>query len=446
MDPKEVIIMGAAGRDFHNFNVYFRDNPRFRVMAFTAAQLPFITDRQYPPSLSGPLYPAGIPIFDEAKLPELLRGHANRQVVFAYSDLSHEEVMHKASLALALGADFHLLGPDSTMLKSSRKVISVCAVRTGAGKSQITRYITGALFERGLKAVVVRHPMPYGDLAAQAVERFATLEDLDRHHCTIEEREEFEPLLQAGAIVYAGVDYEKVLQEVEKEADIIIWDGGNNDFPFIRPDLEITIVDPMRPGHETSYFPGEVNLRRAHVLIINKVNAVNPDAVSRMTDTIRSVNAEARIIHTASEITAEDHPAIAGKKVLVVEDGPTITHGGMPGGAGLAAAEKYKAGGIIDPRPIAIGSIAEVYKQYPHIGPVLPAMGYSPRQIEELRRTVEMCPCEMVLSATPIDLKGVLGLDRPVVRVSYFVKEMEGEPLKEAIYSFIAGFSTGGKK
>jgi predicted GTPase len=439
MKRTRVIIMGAAGRDFHNFNVCFRNNPTYRVVAFTATQIPYITNRRYPAMLAGRLYPRGIPVYDEGKLTELIRKHRVEQVFFSYSDLSHDEVMHKASLVLANGADFNFLGPDSTMLKSRKPVISVCAVRTGAGKSQVTRYISGIIAQSPFKAVVVRHPMPYGNLERQVVERFTRVEDMARHECTIEEREEFEPLLREGATVYAGVDYEKILRAAEKEGDIIVWDGGNNDFPFFRPDMEITIVDPLRPGHETEYFPGEVNLRRAHVVIINKVDAADAAVVSRMMDTIRSLNPDSIIVQTASNISADDPDGIAGKKVLVVEDGPTITHGGMPTGAGFSAAGRFSAAQVVDPRPYAVDSIKEVYRKYPHIGPVLPAMGYSPAQIHDLRMTIERCPCDLVLSATPIDLKTLVTLEKPVVRVSYEIRELEGEPLKKIIDGFIAG-------
>jgi predicted GTPase len=430
--------MGAAGRDFHNFNVYFRNNPNYRVTAFTAAQIPYISKRRYPPSLSGGLYPHGIPIYDETELPRLIETKRVEQVVFSYSDLSHAELMHKASMVLASGAEFRLLGPDATMLKSLKPVISVCAVRTGAGKSQVTRYISDIILGRSCKPVIVRHPMPYGDLAEQTVERFVHLEDLSRYHCTIEEREEYEPLIKNGSVVFAGVDYEKILRAAEKEGDILIWDGGNNDFPFYRPDLEITLVDPLRPGHETGYFPGEVNLRRAQIVIINKINAVGGDVVSGMETNIKSVNPAALVIKTASEIHVKDAASIAGKRVLVVEDGPTVTHGGMPSGAGFAAAEKFSASVVMDPREYAVDSIREVYRSYPHIGPVLPAMGYSPDQIRDLRKTIEGCPCDLVLSATPIDLKGLMTLDKPVMHVSYETREQSGEPLKKKIEEFLS--------
>jgi predicted GTPase len=437
MKRTRVIIMGAAGRDFHNFNVCFRNNPKYRVIAFTAAQIPYISKRRYPASLAGGLYPHGIPIYDETELPRLIGTKQVEQVIFAYSDLSYEELMHKASIVLASGAEFRLLGPEATMLKSRKPVISVCAVRTGAGKSQVTRYISDIILGGRCKPVVVRHPMPYGNLAEQAVERFVHIEDLSRYRCTIEEREEYEPLIQNGSVVFAGVDYERILRAAEKEGDILIWDGGNNDFPFFRPDLEITLVDPLRPGHETEYFPGEVNLRRANIIIINKINAVNGEVVRDMEENVKSINPDAIIIKTASEIHVRDASSIAGKRVLVVEDGPTITHGGMPAGAGFAAAEKFSAAAVVDPREYAVNSIREVYRSYPHIGPVLPAMGYSPGQIRDLRNTIERCPCDMVLSATPINLEGLMTLEKPVKRVSYETREQAGEPLKKIIAEFL---------
>ncbi len=439
MKRTNVIIMGAAGRDFHNFNVYFRNNPNYRVIAFTAAQIPYISKRRYPSSLAGGLYPHGIPIFDETELTRLIVTKRVKQVIFSYSDLSHKELMHKASNVLASGAEFRLLGPDATMLKSRRPIISVCAVRTGAGKSQITRYISDIIANGRCKPVVVRHPMPYGNLAEQAVERFSNIEDLSRYHCTIEEREEYEPLIQNGCVVFAGVDYEKILRAAEKECDIIIWDGGNNDFPFFRPDLEITLVDPLRPGHETEYFPGEVNLRRANIIIINKINAAEEKVVSNMETNVKRVNPGAIVIRTASEIHVRDASSIAGKKVLVVEDGPTITHGGMPAGAGFAAAEKYSAAAVVDPRQYAVDSIREVYRSYPHIGPVLPAMGYSKGQIRDLQNTIERCPCDLVLSATPINLEGLMTIVKPVKHVSYEIREQAGEPLKKKIVEFLDG-------
>ncbi len=443
MKRRNVIIMGAAGRDFHNFNVCFRRNADVRVVAFTAAQIPFIANRRYPSLLAGRFYPRGIPIYPEAMLDELLRTRRIHQVVFAYSDISYAELMHRASLVLAAGADFSLIGPVSTMLKCARPVISVCAVRTGCGKSEVTRYLCGILSAEGLTPIVVRHPMPYGDLASQAVERFAQLEDLERYRCTIEEREEFEPLLRQGIVVYAGVDYERIRRRAEREGDIIIWDGGNNDFPFFRPDLEITVADPLRVGDETGYFPGEVNLRRAVIVIINKVNVASKDQIDALKQSITAVNAAADVIETASDITVTDPDCIAGKRVLVVEDGPTVTHGNMPGGAALAAARKFGAGEIIDPRPYAIGSIAGVYHTYSHLGPVLPAMGYQPDQIRELQHTIESTPCDVVLSATPADLSRLMSLTKKLDRVFYGIAERPGSPLKEQILSFLARLHRG---
>lgn len=439
MKRRNVVIMGAAGRDFHNFNVCFRRDAAVRVVAFTAAQIPFIADRRYPPLLAGRYYPRGIPVYPEAALEDLLRTRRIHKVVFAYSDISYPELMHKASRVLAAGADFCLIGPDATMLKCARPVISVCAVRTGCGKSELTRYLCGILRAEGLTPVVVRHPMPYGDLLAQATERLARLEDLDRYRCTIEEREEFEPLLRQGIVVYAGVDYERIRHRAEREGDIIVWDGGNNDFPFFRPDLEITMTDPLRAGDETGYFPGEVNLCRAAIVVINKVNAATEAQIGALEQSITAVNAQAHVIRTASDITVTDPAWIIGKRVLVVEDGPTVTHGNMPGGAALAAARKFGAREIIDPRPFAVGSIAEAYRIYPHMGPVLPAMGYQPHQIHELQRTIESVPCDVVLSATPADLAGLLSLTKRVDRVFYDIAEQPGAPLKERTLRFLAG-------
>lgn len=444
MGAERVIIMGAAGRDFHNFNVVFRDNPACRVMAFTATQIPFVADRVYPPSLAGPLYPAGIPVYDEERLGELIREHRINTVIFAYSDISHRELMHKASMVVAAGADFRLIGPDATMLRSAKPVISVCAVRTGCGKSQLTRYLCGVLANLGVKAVVVRHPMPYGDLASQAVQRFAGFADLDRSHCTIEEREEYEPLITHGAVVYAGVDYGRILRAAEGEGDVILWDGGNNDFPFFRPDLELVIVDPLRPGHETDYYPGEVNLRRADVVVINKVNAVPPEAVVCLEEAVVQANPRAVVFRTVSRVRAADSAPIAGKRVLVVEDGPTVTHGGMATGAGYAAARDAGAAEIVNPRPWAVGSLAGVYALHPHLGPVLPAMGYRPEQIEDLRRTIEAAPCEVVLCATPVDLARLFRPAKPLVRVFYDLEETPDHPLTKVMERFVAGLPDRG--
>jgi predicted GTPase len=438
MKRERVLVMGAAGRDFHNFNVCFRHNPSVRVVAFTAAQIPFIANRRYPASLAGPLYPRGIPVYDEALLPELIVRHKVNRVIFAYSDISHKELMHRASLVLALGADFSLLGPTATMVKSSKPVISVCAVRTGCGKSQVTRYLCRIIRDRGLVPVVVRHPMPYGDLARQEVERFGSLDDLARYRCSIEEREEYEPLLRQDVIVYAGVDYVKILHLAEREGDVLLWDGGNNDFPFYIPNLEITIVDPLRSGDETEYYPGEVNLRRADVIIINKSNAVAPMVSDRLAQEITRVNATARIIKTDSVVSVADSAAVAGKSVLVVEDGPSVTHGGLISGAGHAAAVQFQARQIVDPRPFAFGSLVETYRAYPHIGQVLPAMGYSSRQVADLRKTIERTPCDLVIAATPIDLRRLMPLSKPLLAVTYDIREVTGEPLQKIILQFLA--------
>ncbi|RLI31947.1 GTPase, partial [Candidatus Bathyarchaeota archaeon] len=388
MRKTRVIIMGAAGRDFHNFNVFFRDNDAYEVVAFTATQIPGIEERTYPPELAGPNYPEGIPIYSEGRLPELIREYGVDQVVFAYSDVSHEYVMHRASIALAAGADFRLMGPSTTMLKARVPVVSVCAVRTGAGKSQTSRRVTKILRSRGYRVVVVRHPMPYGDLRKQVCQRFSTLEDLDRYECTIEEREDYEPHIMNGVVVFAGVDYEKILREAEKEADIIVWDGGNNDLPFYRPDLHIVVVDPHRPGHELRYHPGEANLRMADVVVVNKVGTADPENVSLVEENVRRVNPRATVIRARSSIMVDDPEAIRGKRVLVIEDGPTLTHGEMPYGAGTIAAKRFGAAEMVDPRPYAVGSIVKAYEKYRHLGPILPALGYGERQIKELEETI----------------------------------------------------------
>ncbi len=437
MKRRNLVIMGAAGRDFHNFNVCFRGNDTVRVVAFTAAQIPFIAYRRYPALLAGRNYPRGIPIYPESMLEQILRTRRVHQVVFAYSDISYPELMHKASRILAAGADFCLIGPNASMLACSKPVISVCAVRTGCGKSEITRYLCDIIRAEGLTPVVVRHPMPYGDLRAQAVERLAHVKDLDDYRCTIEEREEFEPLLVKGVVVYAGVDYERIRRRAEREGDVIIWDGGNNDFPFFRPDLEITVVDPLRAGDETHYFPGEVNLLRAAIIVINKVNVSTDAQISALERAVAAVNATAHIIRTSSDITVTDPACIGGKRVLVVEDGPTVTHGNMPGGAALEAARKFGAGEIIDPRPFAVGSIAGVYQTYPHLGPVLPAMGYNPKQIHELQQTIESIPCDVVLSATPADLSRLMTLTKRLDRVYYDIGEQPDSPLRGQILAFI---------
>ncbi|HSR36165.1 MAG TPA: GTPase, partial [Desulfurivibrionaceae bacterium] len=375
MKPKRVIIMGAAGRDFHNFNCCFRNNPAYKVVAFTAAQIPYISNRRYPPALAGKLYPRGIPVYPQEMLADLIRRHHADEVVFAYSDIAHLELMHVASQVLAAGADFRLIGPEATMLKSRRPVVSVSAVRTGCGKSQVVRYFCEIMKEQRMLPVVVRHPMPYGRLEDQEVQRFADSADLDRYHCTIEEREEYEHLIESGAIVYAGTDYRKILRRAEREGEVIIWDGGNNDMPFFRPDLEIVVADPLRPGHETAYFPGEVNLRRAGLIVINKANVAGAEALALVQETAARVNPGATVVLTESVVETTEGELIKGKRVLVIEDGPSMTHGNMPYGAGLSAARTYGAEEAVDPRPWAQGSLADVFARYPHIGPVLPAMG-----------------------------------------------------------------------
>jgi len=421
----KVIIMGAAGRDFHNFNIFFRNNDDYKVVAFTAAQIPGIAGRNFPKELAGALYNNDIPIYPEEKLLDLIKDHGIDQVVLAYSDLSHENVMHKASLVLAAGADFRLMGTKITMLKSIKPVISVCAVRIGSGKSPTSQKLVDVLNEKGFKVVVVRHPMPYGDLLKQGCQRFATMDDCVRNECTIEEREEYEPYICCGTVVYSGVDFKKILHEAEKESDIIIWDGGNNDIPFFKPDLHIVIADPHRPGHELTYYPGEVNVRLADVIIINKVDSARKEDVELVINNVISVNKTALIMKANSVITADDPKLIKGKSVLVVEDGPTLTHGGMAFGAGVLAAKKYRAKEIIDPRPHAVGSIFKIYEDFKHLGPVLPAMGYGPIQIRELEMTINAADCDTVIAGTPIDLGRLLKLNKPVVRVRYRIEEID---------------------
>lgn len=433
-----MIIMGAAGRDFHNFNVYFRDNERYEVVAFTATQIPDIAGRMYPAELAGKLYPNGIPIYPEDQLEELIVKHDIDQAIFAYSDLSHVDIMHKASAVMAAGADFRLMGPNTTMLKSKVPIVAIVAVRTGVGKSQTTRYVSQALIDAGLKVVAIRHPMPYGDLAKQAVQRFATYEDLDIHECTIEEREEYEPHIDRGVIVYAGVDYGRILEEAEKEADVILWDGGNNDFSFYKPDLTITLVDPHRAGHEVLYHPGETNVRLADVVIINKVDTAKPEDVETVRKNVQRVNPRAQIIDAASPVTVEDPEMIRGKRVLVVEDGPTLTHGGMGYGAGVVAARQFGAGELVDPRPFAVGSIVETLERFHHLEPLLPAMGYSKKQIDELETTINRSDAEVVLIGTPIDLRKVLKIDKPAVRVRYELEQESGPDLRDIVCSKFA--------
>ncbi len=421
----KVIIMGAAGRDFHNFNVFFRENRDYEVVAFTAAQIPGIAGRVYPKELAGSLYGKDIPIYPEEDLPGLVKKHEIDQVVLAYSDLSHETVMHKASLVLASGADFRLMGTKSTMLRSKKPVISVCAVRTGSGKSPTSQKLVDIFKEKGINVVVVRHPMPYGDLLKQECQRFASMEDCIRYECTIEEREEYEPYICCGTVVYSGVDFKKILDSAEKEADIIIWDGGNNDIPFYRPDLHIVIADPHRPGHELRYYPGEVNVRLADVVIVNKVDSARKEDVELVINNVRSINKKAQIIKARSVITVERPELIKGRRVLVVEDGPTLTHGGMAYGAGVIAAKNYGAGEVVDPRPHAVGSISKVYEDFRHLGAVLPAMGYNEVQMKELEMTINAADCDTVIAGTPIDLGSLLKLNKPVVRVRYRIEEVD---------------------
>ncbi len=439
MEQKRVVIMGAAGRDFHNFNVRFRDDPAVTVIAFTATQIPGIEGRCYPPSLAGPHYPDGIPIVAEKMLDALIRDEQIDEVIFSYSDVSHEHVMHQASRVLAAGADFSLLGPCSTAVPCSRPVIAVLAVRTGAGKSPASRFLTDVLLSEGIRPAIIRHPMPYGDLNAQRVQRFASLEDLSLHHTTIEEREEYEPHLRKGLVVWAGVDYAAIVAEAEKEAPVIIWDGGNNDFSFLRADLEIVIVDPFRPGHESAYHPGEVNLRRAGVVVINKVDSAPEENVAQIERSVARLNPDAVVVKTRSVVTIEDTEAIRGKRVLVVEDGPTLTHGGMATGAGVQAAQKYGAAQIVDPKPYAQGDLAGIYGSFPHLGPILPALGYYPGQLLDLEATIRAVPADVVLSATPSSLADLITVDKPVVQVSYEMADA-GEPrFSDVLRLFLRG-------
>lgn len=432
MKRTRVIIMGAAGRDFHNFNVFFREREEYEVVAFTATQIPDIEGRVYPPELAGKLYPEGIPIYPEEELENLIKENGVDQVIFAYSDVPHEYVMHKASEAMAAGADFRLMGPKTTMLKSEKPVVAVCAVRTGVGKSQTTRRVCDTLKRMGKKVVAVRHPMPYGDLAKQACQRFASYEDMDRHNCTIEEREEYEPHIDRGIVVYAGVDYERILREAEKEADVIVWDGGNNDIPFFVPDIHIVLIDPHRPGHEMRYHPGETNLRMAHVVVINKIDTAHPEGVVEVRKSIEALNPKATVIDGASPIFVEDISLIKNKRVMVVEDGPTLTHGEMTYGAGVIAAKKFGAKELVDPREYAVNSIKDTYMKYPHIGTLLPAMGYGKKQIRDLEETINRADCDTVVIGTPIDLTKLTQLNKPSVRVRYELQEI-GKPTLEDV-------------
>jgi predicted GTPase len=434
---KRVLILGAAGRDFHNFNVLFRNNAEYQVVAFTAAQIPDIAGRRYPPELAGRLYPQGIPIFEEKDLENLILEHRIDVAVFSYSDVSHQNLMHLGSRAVAADVDFWLLGTAHTQLKSSVPVISVCAVRTGCGKSPVSRLVAEQLRRQGRKTVVIRHPMPYGDLAAQAVQRFATLKDLDLQQCTIEEREEYEPHISQGTVVYAGVDYEKILRQAEKEADVILWDGGNNDTSFYVSDLEIVVVDPHRPGHELSYFPGEVNLRRADAIVINKVDTAEQRDIETVRQNIKLHNPKAVVFEMACRVSIPEPSLVKGQRVLVVEDGPTLTHGEMPYGAGVVAARQCGAAELVDPRPYAVGSIRGTFERFKHLTNLLPAMGYSAIQRHELEETIRRTPCDLVLIATPIDLARVIKIDRPNLRVTYEVEELTKPGLAEMLATFV---------
>ena len=425
--PRRVLIMGAAGRDFHNFNVVYRDDQRYEVVAFTATQIPFIDDRTYPASLAGERYPKGIEIHEEAELSRLIRDLEVDDVVFAYSDVSHEYVMHKASEVLAAGANFELLGPTETMLRATVPVVAVCAVRTGSGKSQTTRAIAGALKDAGKRVVAVRHPMPYGNLEAQRVQRYATLEDLDRYDTTIEEREEYEPHITSGTVIYAGVDYGDILEQAQAECDVLLWDGGNNDLPFYAPDVHVVVADPLRAGHETSYHPGEANLRMAHAIVINKMDSATPEQVSALTDTIDDLNPTATVVRANSRVTVDEPGIIEGKRVLVVEDGPTLTHGDMKFGAGVVAAKAHGAAEIVDPRPWAIGTIDETFRKY-DVGPVLPAMGYSNGQLAEMQKIIDSAEADVVVIGTPIDLRSVIEIRKPAVRVRYDLEVLPDSP------------------
>ncbi len=425
--------MGAAGRDFHNFNVFFCNNQDYEVVAFTATQIPNIEGRKYPKELSGSLYPEGIPIYAETELVDLIKKNNIDQVVFAYSDVPHVYVMHKASMVLAAGADFLLMGIHTTQIKSNKPVISVCAVRTGSGKSQTTRRVSKVLIDLGYKVAAIRHPMPYGDLVKQRVQRFSSYDDLDKHNCTIEEREEYEPHLDNGVIVYAGVDYAEILAQAEKEVDIVLWDGGNNDLPFYIPDLAIVVADPHRPGHETLYHPGETNVNLADIFVINKVDTADYDNVIKVRESLRSLNSDAVVIEAASPLFVDKPEEIQGKRVLVIEDGPTLTHGEMKYGAGWVAARRFGASAIVDPRPYAVGTIAKTYEKYPQTGPILPAMGYGDAMISDLEKTINNADVEMVISATPIDLTRIIKVNKPMQRVRYELQEIGQPTLRELL-------------
>lgn len=435
MVRKKVVILGAAGRDFHNFNVYFREHQEYEIVAFTATQIPGIDDKKYPAELAGAFYPNGIPIVPEETLPQLIKDYGVELVVLAYSDLDYDYVMHRAAIVNAAGADFMLMGAQHTMIKSGKPVVSVCAVRTGCGKSQTSRKVCNILMKKGYKVVAIRHPMPYGDLVKQKCQRFATYDDLDKYECTIEEREEYEPYIDKGMVVYAGVDYGEILKNAEKEADVIIWDGGNNDTSFYNSDLHIVIADPHRPGHEMEYYPGETNIRMASVVIINKEGTAKKEDIETVKKNIAKLNPEAVIIDANSPLTVDNPEEIKGKKVLVIEDGPTVTHGGMPYGAGYIAAKNYDAK-IIDPRPYAIGALKETYQKFPHLTEVLPAMGYGEQQMKDLEATINKADCDVVVSGTPIDIKRVISPEKPVVRVRYELEEIGKPNLTEVLDAF----------
>jgi predicted GTPase len=434
---RTVVIMGAGGRDFHVFATVFRDDPTARVVAFTAAQIPGIDDRRYPASLAGPSYPDGIPIVPETLLPDLIAQHRVDEVVLAYSDLSHVDVMHKASLVLAAGADFRLAGPASTMLPSSKPVVAVCAVRTGSGKSQTTRAIGRLLLDAGLRVALIRHPMPYGDLDAMRVQRFASLEDIDASDPTVEEREEYEAPVALGMVMFAGVDYEAILRAAEQEADVIVWDGGNNDFPFVRPDLMVTVVDPLRPGHETAYHPGETNLRMADVVVVNKVDAAEPAEVQRVLAAVAEIAPDAAVVRAESPVVLDGEGSLEGMRALVVEDGPTLTHGGMPFGAGTVAARAAGVAQIVDPRPYAVGSIQDTYRTYPSTGPVLPAMGYGAAQLADLAATIRAAPVDVVVVGTPMNLARLVDLGHPVRQATYSLREVGSPTLAEVLAPYV---------
>ena len=437
MSKVKTIIMGAAGRDFHNFNLIYRDNDKYDIVAFTATQIPDIDGRKYPAELAGKLYPNGIPIHDESDLHQLIEDNNIEEVVFSYSDIMHEDVMHKASKVMAWGAHFKILGGEPTMVKSTKPVIAIGAVRTGCGKSQTTRRVAQILKDAGHKVAAIRHPMPYGDLVKQKVQRFATIEDLKKHKCTIEEMEEYEPHIETGTIVYAGVDYEAIVREAEKEADIILWDGGNNDMPFYKPDLNIVVVDPHRAGHERLYYPGETNLLMADVVVINKIDTADTEDIDEVRWSIREANPNAVIIDAASPISVENAELILGKTALVVEDGPTLTHGEMTYGAGMVAAEKFGAADVVDPRPFTVGSITETFEKYPDIGELLPAMGYGDQQMKDLEKTIENTKCEVVIIGTPIDLRRIINIKQPSVRVTYDLQEIGQPTLVDVLKPFL---------